>query len=108
MLLLNILRFEIDDSKSHAPLITRARHRVHLESACKFLEAFLVLRASCVFACFIILYILPSFCRLLAPEDVVLAAEELRYAVQAVGRVTGDIGVEDVLDALFRDFCIGK
>jgi len=39
---------------------------------------------------------------------VVLAAEELRYAAQAVGRVTGDIGVEDVLDALFRDFCIGK
>lgn len=45
---------------------------------------------------------------LLAPEDVVLGAEELRYAAQAVGRVTGDIGVEDVLDSIFRDFCIGK
>lgn len=43
-----------------------------------------------------------------APEEVVLAAEELRYAAQAVGRVTGEIGSEDVLDALFRDFCIGK
>lgn len=42
------------------------------------------------------------------PDDVVFAAEELRYAASAVGKVTGAIGVEDVLDALFRDFCIGK
>ena len=43
-----------------------------------------------------------------ASSDVVLAAEELRYAAQAVGRVTGEIGTEDVLDALFQGFCIGK
>lgn len=54
----------------------------------------------------ILLTILLSRC--IAPEEVVLAAEELRYAAQAVGRVTGEIGSEDVLDALFRDFCIGK
>jgi len=52
--------------------------------------------------------LLTIFHPLVAAEDVVLAAEELRYAAQAIGRVTGDIGVEDVLDALFRDFCIGK
>lgn len=40
--------------------------------------------------------------------DIVFAAEELRYAAQAIGRVTGDIGVEDILDSLFKDFCIGK
>jgi tRNA modification GTPase len=44
----------------------------------------------------------------LATQDVVLGAEELRHAAQAVGKVTGLIDVEDVLDALFRDFCIGK
>jgi tRNA modification GTPase len=44
----------------------------------------------------------------IAPEDVVLGAEELRYAAQAVGKVSGLIDVEDVLDAVFRDFCIGK
>ena len=43
-----------------------------------------------------------------ASSDIVLAAEELRYAAQAVGRVTGEIGTEDVLDALFKGFCIGK
>ena len=43
-----------------------------------------------------------------AAEDIVLGAEELRYAAQAVGKVTGLIDVEDVLDAVFREFCIGK
>jgi tRNA modification GTPase len=38
----------------------------------------------------------------------VLGAEELRYAAQAVGRISGLIDVEDVLDAVFKEFCIGK
>ncbi|MDX2224694.1 MAG: tRNA uridine-5-carboxymethylaminomethyl(34) synthesis GTPase MnmE [Rhodospirillaceae bacterium] len=37
-----------------------------------------------------------------------LAAEDLRLAARALGRLTGRIDVEDVLDAVFRDFCIGK
>lgn len=41
-------------------------------------------------------------------EDIVLAAEELRQAANSLGRVTGKIDVEDVLDALFGQFCIGK
>ena len=39
-------------------------------------------------------------------EDIV--AEELRLAARELGRLTGRIDVEDVLDAIFRDFCIGK
>ena len=35
-------------------------------------------------------------------------AEELRQAAQALGRLTGRVDVEDVLDKIFRDFCIGK
>lgn len=41
----------------------------------------------------------------LEPE---LMAEELRGAVNALGRITGRIDVEDLLDVIFRDFCIGK
>ena len=41
-------------------------------------------------------------------EQSELAAEDLRRAVQALGRVLGRVDVEDVLDVLFRDFCIGK
>ena len=37
-----------------------------------------------------------------------LRAECLRAASAALGRITGRVGVEAVLDAVFRDFCIGK
>ncbi len=37
-----------------------------------------------------------------------LAAEDLRLAVRALGRITGRVDVEDILDVIFRDFCIGK
>ncbi len=37
-----------------------------------------------------------------------LIAEELRSAATALGRLTGRVDVEDVLDVIFRDFCIGK
>jgi len=37
-----------------------------------------------------------------------LAAEDVRLAAAAVGRITGRIDVEEVLDVIFRDFCIGK
>jgi tRNA modification GTPase len=67
-----------------APLITRARHRRALEAAHAALGRYL--QAS-------------------APE---LAAEELRQAVNEVGRITGRVGVEDLLDVVFREFCIGK
>ncbi|KAG9015035.1 mitochondrial splicing system protein [Tulasnella sp. JGI-2019a] len=78
-------RFDISHP-DREPLITHARHRVHLESTLRYLDAFLQLGA----------------------EDVVLAAEELRYAAQEVGRVSGAVGVEDILDTVFKTFCIGK
>ncbi len=37
-----------------------------------------------------------------------LKAEELRLATRALGRITGRVDVEDVLDVIFREFCIGK
>jgi citrate lyase beta subunit len=37
-----------------------------------------------------------------------LAAEAYRGAVMALGRLTGRVGVENVLDIVFGDFCIGK
>ncbi|EAU88664.2 tRNA modification GTPase GTPBP3 [Coprinopsis cinerea okayama7 len=71
---------------TQSPIITRQRHRENLENATRFLESALAY----------------------GPDDIVFAAEELRYAANAIGKVTGAIGVEDVLDAVFRDFCIGK
>jgi tRNA modification GTPase len=37
-----------------------------------------------------------------------LRGEDLRQAMRALGRITGHVGVEDILDTLFRSFCIGK
>ena len=37
-----------------------------------------------------------------------MACEELRLAVMQISRITGHIDVEEVLDVLFKDFCIGK
>jgi len=67
-----------------APMITRSRHRSAL-SACR--DA--LIRAT------------------VTPESE-LAAEDLRLAVRALGRITGSVDVEDLLDIIFRDFCIGK
>lgn len=37
-----------------------------------------------------------------------LRAEDLRRAADALGRITGHVGVEELLDVIFREFCIGK
>jgi len=68
-------------------LVTRARHRRALEDALAALRRALK----------------PE---LAGRED--LLAEELRLAARALGRLTGRVDVEDILDVIFRDFCIGK
>ena len=37
-----------------------------------------------------------------------LVAEDLRLAARAIGRITGRVDVEDLLDVIFAEFCIGK
>ncbi len=37
-----------------------------------------------------------------------LAAEDLRISLRALGKITGAVHVEDLLDRIFKDFCIGK
>lgn len=71
-------------SKSEAPALTRKRHR----------EALI----SCV----------QSLHRSLNAPLPELTAEDLRLAIRDLGRITGKVDVEDLLDVVFRDFCIGK
>ena len=40
--------------------------------------------------------------------DPAILAEDIRLAARALGRVTGQVGVEDILDKIFSRFCIGK
>jgi tRNA modification GTPase len=37
-----------------------------------------------------------------------LAAEDVRVALRALGRITGRVDIDEILDTVFRDFCIGK
>jgi tRNA modification GTPase len=73
-------KYSIPDS----PMLTRQRHRKHIEAALQSLLAFPNAKAQ------------------------ELAAEELRSAMYQVGCITGHVDVEDLLDVIFRDFCIGK
>jgi tRNA modification GTPase len=66
------------------PPLTRARHRAALGEA-----------AACL-------------ARAADADLPELRAEDLRLALRALGRITGQIGVEDLLDTIFRHFCIGK
>jgi tRNA modification GTPase len=41
-------------------------------------------------------------------KEIALAAEDLRLAMRAIGRITGTVRIDELLDVIFRDFCIGK
>ncbi len=49
-----------------------------------------------------------ALARALAADEPELRGEELRVAASALGRLTGVIGVEEILDGVFSGFCIGK
>jgi tRNA modification GTPase len=66
------------------PALTRARHREALEEC------------------------LDALRRSLGAPLPELTAEDLRLATRSLGRITGRVDVEDLLDVIFRDFCIGK
>ena len=68
-------------------LITRERHRQHLEQ--------------CVFH-------LGSFKNKNKVEDFDKAAEDLRLATRHLGMIVGKVDVEEILGSIFNDFCIGK
>jgi tRNA modification GTPase len=74
---------QIGDSQT-MPVITRPRHRQHLLCCLRHCK------------------------KALASGDVVEKAEALRAAARECGRVSGHVDVEDVLDSLFKSFCIGK
>lgn len=74
--------------RTEEPVITRARHRRELEACVSALQGALSL--------------------LRVGGETALIAEELRHAARSVGRITGRVDVEELLDVVFRDFCIGK
>lgn len=78
--------------RGEAPPLTRERHRSAVEETAACLRRFLA----------------GSEDGGAADARVELLAEELRLGARALGRITGRIDVEELLDVVFRDFCIGK
>ena len=68
-------------------LITRERHRQHLVQCSDYLKNFNEKNES---------------------EDFDKAAEDLRLATRYLGMIVGKVDVEEILDSIFNDFCIGK
>lgn len=67
-----------------APALTRVRHRSAVEDCVAALRSF-------------------------DPQaEIELAAEDLRLAAAVIGRITGRVEVDELLDVVFREFCIGK
>lgn len=69
---------------SSSPMITRTRYRNLLNECMECLDRFSL------------------------EQDLLLVSEDLRFAANALGKITGNINVEDILDSLFSNFCIGK
>jgi len=67
-----------------APAVTRARHRSALLECIACID------------------------RALSGDAPELVAEDARLAARALGRITGRVDVDDLLDVIFREFCIGK
>ena len=84
-----LVRFAVKSfGGNETPLITRARHRQEIERARSALNQFLASADT--------------------GDPPEIAAEHLREAADALGRLTGRLDVEDVLGQIFSEFCIGK
>jgi tRNA modification GTPase len=77
-----------DFEPSEGGLITRQRHEIALQKALEGLQ-----HASASVEAQI-----PAEC----------IAMDLRGAVESLGEITGEVTTDDILDRIFRDFCIGK
>ena len=68
-------------------IVTRERHRVKLNNCLKEINNFLEKNQS---------------------KDIEMAAEDLRLATRHLGQIVGKVDVEEILDSIFKEFCIGK
>jgi len=81
----NMVQQFFENSSIGGPMITRARHRENLQMCNQAIKQCLA-----------------------RIEEVELAAESLRLAINSIGRITGKVDVEQILGVIFNDFCIGK
>ncbi|MBR5599088.1 MAG: tRNA uridine-5-carboxymethylaminomethyl(34) synthesis GTPase MnmE, partial [Alphaproteobacteria bacterium] len=80
--ILNIIKNNFANSSNY--LITRERYRIALEECLEHLNIFSL------------------------DKEIELSAEDIRLACRSIGKITGYVEVEEILDKIFGSFCIGK
>lgn len=78
------------EPSAEAPVLSHVRHRHYLKECLKCIDEF-----TADFD--------PA-----REQDFAILVQNLRNAVRSIGKITGEVRVDDVLDVIFRDFCIGK
>ena len=77
-------RVNLYEKNRDGPYLTRNRHRIYLEECNSHIT------------------------NAISQDIPELRAEDIRQAMRALGKITGHVDVEDLLDVIFKDFCIGK
>jgi tRNA modification GTPase len=78
-----MISIRLHSKENNVPL-TRARHRELLDAT------------------------VAALVRARKAPDSELLGEDLRIAVRSMGQITGHVDIEEILDVVFREFCIGK
>ena len=99
------------DTVINSPVLTQTRHRQHLSAAIDAMNTFLELLST-----HITVQLGTAAPPCTAPStppsdhdnDLVIVSSHLRMALREIGKVTGRVTSEDVLDVIFKEFCIGK
>lgn len=86
----NQLKTLCGDPSAESPVLSHVRHRHFLQDCLGHIQSFLEnFDPSC-------------------EQDLAILVQYLRNAVRCVGRITGEVRTDDILDVIFKDFCIGK
>lgn len=85
--LISLIKEKVEEKFGHdrdTPVITRQRHRIHMQKTLEHLQRFNI------------------------DNPIELISEDLRLAAFELGAVIGIINVEEILDSVFSSFCVGK
>lgn len=79
------------DPSAESPVLSQVRHRHFIQECSNHIQEFLA-----------------SFDPSREWQDLAILVQSLRNAVRSIGKITGEVRTDDVLDVIFKDFCIGK
>lgn len=86
---MKVFNFRCGDPSEENPVISHARYRHHLTNTAEYIQAYLERTE-------------------IQNYDMAISLQDIRNAAREIGKITGSINNEEVLDIIFKHFCIGK